>query len=811
MQTLLQDLRFALRQLRTSPGFTVVAILSLALGIGATCAVFSVVYAVLVNPYPYADSDRMVHLVVKDKGENQRWIVLSGPQLQQLRNANSVESVAAMDEWNLTTTGGDVPEDLTAIYFTGNAFNHFGVPMLLGRALLPTDAPEGQDPQPVAVLGYQFWQRHYNGDPDIVGKTIQLTHKSYTVVGVAPSRFTWGDGDVYLLWKFVNDPARAVMPMIRLKPGVSHAAANAEFQVLLEQFAKETPKHFPEQFKTAIQGLNDQFIERLGGTLRLLFIAVALLLLIGCGNVSILLLARGTARQHEMAVRSAIGAAGSRILRQLLTESLLLSFTGTLLGVLLGYLLLNLIVNWLPAFSFPHEAAIKMNLPVLVFSVGLALLTGIGFGIAPALQSSRPDIAQVMQSSTRKITADVKGRYMHRSLIAGQMALTLLLLASAGAAMQAFVRVMHIELGYDPHNVMSVGIPVHDNTYTTWQARATFFEQLKQKIAAMQEVVSAGISTNATPPNNGWELRFEISGKPAAEQQRGTLNFVSPEYFSVLHIPLLQGRIFDQAETARGDKVAIIGKTMAQRFFPNGDAVGSQLRIPELKGEPPFQLTVPESNFWIRIVGVVGDARDDGLSKPIKPQFYVPYTVSMPVWTQVLVRTQKDPLALLHSIRQQIQTVDPDQQVFKPTRSLEEWITNQPEYAREHMIAFLFALFALLALGLAATGLYSVVSYTVAQRTGEFGIRMALGAMREDVVLMVFRSAAFSVGSGVLAGLVLAFALNRLLATWIEGSSRNPLMLLGVTALLVITSGLACAMPARRASSVDPMEALRYE
>lgn len=811
MQAFLQDLRFALRQLRTSPGFAAVAILSLALGIGATCAVFSVVYAVLVNPYPYADSDRMVHLVVKDKGGNQRWIVLSGPQLQQLRKANSVESAAAMDEWNLTTTGGDVPEDLTAIYFTGNAFNHFGVPMLFGRALLPADAPEGQDPQPVAVLGYQFWQRHYNADPEMVGKTIQLTHKSYTVVGVAPPRFTWGDGDVYLPWKFTNDPARSVMPMVRLKPGVSHAAANAEFEVLLQQFAKETPKHFPEEFKTAIQGLNDQFIERLGGTLRLLFVAVALLLLIGCGNVSILLLARGTARQHEMAVRSAIGAAGSRILRQLLTESLLLSFTGTLLGVLLGYGLLNLIVNWLPAFSFPHEAAIKMNLPVLLFSVGLALLTGVGFGIAPALQSSRPNIAQVMQSSARKMTADVKGRHMHTGLIAGQMALTLLLLASAGAAMQAFVHMMHIELGYDPHNVMSVGIPVHDNTYTTWQARATFFEQLKQKIASMPEVVSAGISTNATPPNNGWELRFEISGKPTEEQQRAALNFVGPEYFSVLHEPLLQGRIFDQAETARGDRVAIISKTMAQRFFPNGDAVGSQLRVPELKGEPPFQLTVPECNSWIRIVGVVGDARDDGLSKPIKPQFYVPYTVSMPVWTQFLVRTQKHPLALVHSIRQQIQTVDPDQQVFKSTRSLEEWITSQPEYAREHMIAFLFGIFALLALGLAATGLYSVVSFTVAQRTGEFGIRMALGAMREDVVLMVFRSAAFSVGSGVIAGLLLALTLNRLLASWIEGSSRNPVVLLAVTGLLIATSGIACLMPARRASSVDPMEALRYE
>ena len=265
MQAFLQDLRFALRQLRTSPGFAVVAILSLALGIGATCAVFSVVYAVLVNPYPYADADRMVHLVVKDKGGNQRWVSLTGPQLQQMRKANSVESASGMDEWNLTTTGGDVPEDLTAIYFTGNAFNHFGVPVLLGRGLLPTDAPEGQDPQPVAVLGYQFWQRHYNGDPEIVGKTIQLTHKSYTVVGVAPPRFTWGDGDVYLPWKFTNDPTRGVMPQIRLKPGVSHAAANAEFQILLEQFAKETPKHFPEQFKTAIQGLNDQFIERLGG------------------------------------------------------------------------------------------------------------------------------------------------------------------------------------------------------------------------------------------------------------------------------------------------------------------------------------------------------------------------------------------------------------------------------------------------------------------------------------------------------------------------------------------------------------------
>jgi putative ABC transport system permease protein len=811
MQAVLQDLRFAFRQLRTSPGFAIVAVLSLALGIGATTAVFSVIYAVLVNPYPYVNADRMVHLVLRDNGGNPNWVSVTGPQLQQLRKASPIESAAGMDEWNLTLTGGELPEDVTAIYFTGNAFNHFGVPMLYGRGILPADAPEGQDPQPVAVLGYQFWQRHYNGDPTVVGKTIQLTHKTYAIVGIVPPRFTWGDGDVYLPWKFTTDPARAVMPLVKLKAGVSRAAANSGLQPLIEQFQKETPKHFPEHFKVAVQGFNDQFLERLGGALNLLFGAVLLLLLIGCGNVSILLLARGTARQHEMAVRSAIGAARSRIVRQLLTEAMLLSFAGTLLGILLGYRLLALIVNWLPSFSFPHEAAIKMNMPVLFFSVGLALLTGIFFGIAPALQFSRPQISQVMQSSTRKMTAGVAGRRVHTTLIASQMALTLLLLASAGAAMQTFVRMMHVELGYDPHNVMSVGIPIHDNTYTTWQARANYFEQLRSKIATLPQVVSVGVSTNATPPDNGWEQRFEISGKPAVEQQRARLNFVGPEYFPILHIPLLQGRIFDQTEIARGAKLAVINQTMARQYFPNGDALGSEIKVPELKGEPPFQLNVPESDSWIQVVGIAGDVRDDGLSKPVKPEFYVPYTVMMPVFTQFLVRTQVEPLSVLRQVRQQIQSVDHDQQTFREVRSLEQWIVNQQEYAREHMIAFLFAIFAVLALGLSAVGLYSVVSYSVAQRTGEFGIRIALGALRKDVLLMVFRSAAVSVGTGILAGIVAVLALNRILAAWIQGSSHNPIVLLSVSLLLIAVAGIACLVPAHRASSIDPMEALRYE
>ncbi len=805
------DARYGMRMLLKNPGFTCVAILSLALGIGATTAVFSVVYGVLVNPYPYANSDRMVHLVVHDAAGNRRFVNLNGPQLQQLRQASSVESVAAMDGWNLSTTGGDLPEDVQGIYLTSNAFNYFGVPMLLGRGLLPSDGPDGQDPENVAVLGYRFWQRHYNGDPDIVGKKIQLVHKNYEIVGVVRPRFTWGDGEVYLPLKLTADPVRTVFPMLRLKPGVTRAAANAEFQSLLEQFAKQTPSHFPEHFRSTLEGLNDHFVEDIGGTLFLLLSAVALLLLIGCGNVSILLLARATGRQHEMAVRSAIGAERSRILRQLLTEALMLSFTGAAIGVALANGLVKLIVNWLPEFSFPHEAAISINLPVLWFSVGLALLTGIVFGISPALQSARPDVAQVMQSTTRKMTTGLHGRRIHSLLIASQIALTLLLLAAAGVAMQGFVRMMRVNLGYDPHNTMSVGIPVHDNTYTTWEARGAFFNQLLKRVSAMPEVVAAGLSTNATPPNNGWEQRLEISGKPSSEEQRARINFVSPAYFTVLRIPLLQGRVWDESETLRGAKLALINQSLAHQCFPSGDAIGSELRVPQLKGEPPFQLAVPGSDGWFQVIGVVSDARNDGLQKPTKPGLYVPYTIMMPVFTQILVRTQVPPLTTLHAVREQIHRIDPDQQAERDVRDLDGWITTQPEWEQGHLVATLFAGFAILALALAATGLYSVISYTVAQRTGEFGIRMALGAGRGDVLLMVFRSAAMSVAGGVLAGVLLTITLNRLLARWIHGSSLDALILVGVILLLVATSGLSCLIPARRASSVDPIVALRYE
>jgi putative ABC transport system permease protein len=807
-----KDLLFSLRELRKHPGLAVTAILSLTLGIGATSAVFSVIYALLGNPYPYQGANRMIELnIINEKGQF-RMVGVNGPQLALLRQANCIESAAATGGgWNLTTTDEDLPEDVQSSQLSGNAFAHFGVPALLGRTIIPSDAPDGRDPQPVVVLSYKFWRRHFNSDPKVVGRTLQLVHKNYTIVGVMPSRFTIADADVYLPMKITNDPSAYFLGRFRLRPGVTHEAANAELQPLMEQFAKAAPNRFPKKFRVHVRGLIEKYMDSLGPPLYLLLGAVGLLLLIGCGNVSILLLARGTARQHELAIRSAIGASRRRIQQQLLTEALALSVSGALGGVLLAYGLIPLMVRWLPQYSFPHEVVMSVNLPVLAFAVALALFTGVLFGLAPAFEMSRPELAQLMQSGSRRTTEGGRAKATHRMLVGGQIALTLLLLTSAGAAMNGFLRLVNADLGYDPHKVMSVGIPVHQNTHVGWEDRANYFAQLLKRVSAMPEVVAAGISSNATPPDNGWEVSFELFGKPTGQQERVRANFISPDYFAVLHVPLLQGRLMDESEVARGARLAVINQTMARQYWPAGDALGQQVRIPDLKAEPPFRQVPKDGDQWMQVIGVVADARDDGLRRPVKAAVYLPYTAQMWMYTQILVRTRSSPLAALNRVRAEVKTVDPDQQVMGQTRDLERWIEEQEEYSFGRLVAALFAGFSLLALALAAAGLFSVVSYGVAQRTNEFGIRMALGATRGGVVKLVLASTAAQVLGGVVCGVLLSLYASRALSKWTEGSVQSPLIFLGVTLALVATAALAAWIPARRASSVDPMSALRYE
>ena len=416
-----------------------------------------------------------------------------------------------------------------------------------------------------------------------------------------------------------------------------------------------------------------------------------------------------------------------------------------------------------------------------------------------------------MQAGTRRLTGSVKGRRMHTALIAGQIALTLLLMTAAGAAIQSFIRMNTVPLGYEPQHAMSVVIPIRENAHTTWADRARFFTELRDKIAATPGVLSAGISTNATPPDSGWTLPVEILGKAASQAQEAHVEFVGPEYFSTLRIPFVSGRIWDQSEIARGATLVLVNQAFVRHYLSGADAVGHSLRVPRFATLPPMLLAANGITGWLQIIGVVGDSLNDGLNKPVAPAVYAPYTLVMPPFTQVLVRTQGEPLALLHSIRQQIATIDPDQQIFNDVRDLQGWIQREPEFQRGRLISILFGAFAVLGLTLAAVGLYSVVSYTVLQRTSELGVRVALGARRRDVLSLVALSAGTSVGIGIAVGLALSLSLNRLIARWIESGTRDPFMILAVSLVLIAVAALACLIPARRATAIDPMAALRCE
>jgi predicted permease len=647
-------------------------------------------------------------------------------------------------------------------------------------------------------------------NPDVVGRTLQLDHRNFEIVGVAAPRFTWYDGDVYLPLKLLRDPGRTSIVNLLLRRGFSHSAADAALQPLVEEFARYMPNDFPDVFKVHVLGLNDWVIGSMGGTLYLVFGAVMLLLVIGCGNVSILLLARGTARQHELAVRTAIGASRIRIIRQLLMDSLLLAVIGAMLGVLSSFGALVLIQRLLPPYAFASEAVIRINLPVLFFSITVALVTGVLFGLWPAVQLSRTHVGEIMQSGARRVAGRVRGRRTHSALIAAQVALTLLLLAGAGSSMKGFAQLIRLPLGFDPHNVLTIGIPLREDSYRTWQARATYFEQLREKVATTSGVTTAAISTDATPPRNGWIFGVEILGKPLPYSLMESVNLISPQYFATLRIPLLQGRIWGDVENSKAAHVAVVNRTFAQRFFPDGEAIGHSLKMPGIEGNPATVLSPSNiGTSWLQIIGIVGDARNDGLRNVPRPAVYVPYTFSMGEGTEILVRSEVPPVTLQHAVRDQLRAINPDQ--INHAYDLETRLTYEPEWQQEHVAAWIFGIFAWLALALAAVGLHSVVSYTVAQRTNEFGIRMALGAQRADVLRMVFRAASVSLGAGIFAGVALSLALSQVIAKWAQGNPRDPVILLAGTIILGLVSSLACAIPARRASKVDPIVALRCE
>jgi predicted permease len=808
MRTLVQDIRYAFRQFLKSPGFAASAVLSLMLGIGATTAIFSVVYGVLLDPYPYKDAKRMVHVELRDKNGRGPLLIVNGTQAEEVHKASSVDDVFLQDEKRENLTGEKFPVSVNVGLYSPNMFDYMGVPPLLGREFTPADAPGG-NPAPVAVLSYLFWQRQYGASRDVIGKSIELDHTPYTVIGVVPPRFTWGDSDVYLPALPSADPHYYWLSFIKLKPGAKYPAAQAEMQVLADRFAKEDPKNYPQDMRAKIVTLNEEVLGRFAGTIVFLFGAVVILLIIGCANVSILLLARGTARQHELAVRTSMGAGRGRLIRQLLTESVLLSVTGAAAGVLAAYWGVKALSTMLPYYSFPHEAAIHVNGMVLVFSAATALLTGILFGISPAYQLSRPQLSALIQASSVKLTGSSRSRNTHRLLIAGQVALTLLLLAGAGGAMKAFLAKVHTPLGFDPDHVFAMNVAMPKGATSTWQERINQNEMVRQAVAQAPGVAEAGVSTSWFPGFGGFNAKIEIQSKPTLTDSQAVLTLISPQLLSTLRMPLLRGRIFDDAESRRGAHLAMVNQAFGKQYLGDLDPIGQNVRSPMLKMDQPNVLSAQSPDDWLEVVGVVGDAKNDGLEHPVKPAIFLPYSFLLLPQERFMVRASGDPETAIRSVKERLREVNVEF-VVGGDHTLAWWLDTDG-WGRERFIATLFSLFAILALVLAATGLYSVVSFAVTQRTQELGIRMALGARRGTVVQLVLGATAAMLGAGVAVGLLLSVILNRVVASWAGGSSRDPVTLLAAASLLVLVAGVACVLPAWRAASIDPMRALRVE
>jgi predicted permease len=808
MWSFLQDLRFAFRQFRKAPGFVLTAVLSLMLGIGATTAIFSVVYGVLLDPYPYKNNDRMVHIELNDKDGRGPLLFTNGAGFSTVRNATSVEDVFFQQGAQQNLTGDQIPVSVNVGLYSPNLFEFMGVPPLLGREFFTSDAPGG-NPAPVAVLSYLFWQRQFGGSHDVINKSIELDHKLYTVIGVVPPRFTWGDSDVYLPAAPTGAQHDYWLSFVRLKPRVKFPAAASEFQVIADEFAKND-KEYPQNRRIAIVTLNEQILGKFAGTLGLLFGAVLTLLIIGCANVSILLLARGTARQHEFAVRASVGAGPKRLVRQLLTESVVLSVTGALLGVVAAYKGVTWIVAALPIFSFPHEAAIHVNAPVLIFSASVAILTGILFGISPAWQLSTPQVGALVQAGSSKHTGSASSRKSHRVLIAGQLALTLLLIASAGAALKAFEARLHTPLGYDPKNVLSLNVGFPKGANPTWEGRLNAQEAVRKVIAEVPGVEDASISTTWFPGLGGFKGKVEIQSRPQLADAQAMLCAVSSHEFATLHIPLITGRTFDESETLRAAHFAVVNQAFVKEFLVDTNPIGQGVRSPLLKLDRPEILLAQKPDDWFQIIGVVGDARNDGLNRPVKPAVFFPYSFLLPTDVSLLIKTNTNPDTMLNSFKERLRQHNPELVTGILNHTLLWWLDTQG-WGQDRFIATLFAMFAIFALALAATGLYSVVSFAVSQRTQEVGIRMALGAPRTSIVRLVLASTSMTLGIGLALGLILSIALHRILSSWSGGNSRDPLTLMASSLILVFVALIACLVPAWRAATIDPMRALRTE
>ena len=793
MFTRFHDVSFALRQLVRHRVYALTAILSMALGIGATAAVYSVLYGVLIDPYPYRNADRIAFITIRNKQGRSEDIPFTLEEVRQLRQAKSVQDVFAQDDISMVSTDGDVPQSVKVLEMTGNGLTFLDAPPLMGRVFTAAEAPPGVAPPPVAVISYPFWKTDFGSAPDVLGRNLELNHQKYTVIGVVGPRFTWHDSEVYLPMPAGADPRNHYQTLIRLRPGISTSAAAGELAGIVAQAGRAEPSLLPHDgYRLEIQTLNDWLLGQFKGTLILLFVAVGLLLLIGCSNVSILMLARGTARLQELATRLALGASRLRVAQQLLTEAVLLSVSGGVLGMAFAWVAIRLITGLIPEYAIPHEVVIALNMPVLLFSTAVSVAIGILAGLSPALQFSSPHIGQMVQSSGSRTTTS-HGARTRSVLIVAQVALTVLMLAGAGAAIRNFIQAYTAHLGFDSHNILTFDVRVPEKSFPAWQERVNYYDALIEKIKATPGVRDASLSEVGIPPDSYWLQPIQIAGAAPDQSTRTAVNLISSDYFSVLNIPLLQGRIMSREEILRGAHVAVVSRGFAQHYFPNSDPIGREILPTQLSQVPSTLLMAPGAGQPFQIVGIVGDVRNDGLHRPSLPQAYIPSSIVVAPGTVVVIRTTGNPDALVHAIGANIRTLNQNQAIAF-VYSMDEYL-SMFIWSHERFIAVLLGIFSFVALGLAAIGLASVVAYTVEQRTREFGIRTALGAPQWSVLLLTLGSAARTTGLGLILGILLSIGLSDTVHRWTQSSLRDASVLAVIAGVLLLAAAVACFLP----------------
>ena len=803
LETFWHDLRYGLRLLSKQPSFTVVAIIALALGIGANTAVFSVVNTVLLRPLPYAEPDRIVSVSENNLPQGLNQFPVSPATFLDWQEQNQVfEQIAATARWTPSLLANDEPERLNGARVSASLFTLLGIRPVVGRGFLPDDErPPGQ---PVVVISHGLWQRRFGADPKTVGRTIWLDGVSFLVVGVMPSSFQYpGRSDVWTTPAFPPSyntarGAHYLWAIARLKPDVSLEKSRTEMNTIAGRLEQQYPD-YNKEWGVSVQPLYDDIVGDVRPALLILFGAVGFVLLIACANVANLLLARAAGRQKEIALRAGLGASRGRVIRQLLTESLPLSVIGGGLGLLLAFwgtkALLALSPNSIPR---SHEFAIDGL--VLSFTLLISLLTGVACSLMPALQMSKPNISETLKETSRGISG---GRQRMRNLLMiSEIALSLVLLIGAGLLIKSFLRLQQENLGFTPSNILTLPLSLTQVKYRSPEQQIVFFQQLLMRIKALPGVQSVG-ATTSVPSAMDFTYNFEIEGRPPIAQgalPSAKFYVITPDYFQTMSIPVLHGRAFTEQDVVGAARVVVINETLARHYFPNENPLGKRINITD--GPPTMR----------EIVGVVSDIKQIGLDQATPPQIYESYFQNPFSSMSLMIRTANSPASLTTALRSAMRSVDQDQPISN-LKTLEQVLADS--IANRTFSLILFSTFAVMALLLAAVGIYGVMSFLVTQRFHEIGLRLALGAKRSDVLKLIIGQGIVSGTIGVTLGLLASLALAKGLGSYSEllykVSVTDPTIFSMIPLILFMVSALACLIPAWQATKLDPMTALRCE